>query len=114
MVKSITTVIFFWGGLNAGFSQENGAVINGNEKPFIAAPLGLAKGLPIEGTYQIAFKNGSAKHEIHEDILLQINEKRDAENTVIIAIDENTEIRILPYTTINSDDFVVVPTYVFE
>lgn len=105
------SVLFFSGEI---FSQEIDTVASKPVTPEQVGAIEFAKELPIEGTYQIVFKNGTPQYAISNEILFQVNEKRGFGAMVIINVDVNTEIRILPYQTIYSEDFVPVPTYIFE
>lgn len=70
--------------------------------------------IPKEGTYQIIFKNGTPQFTLGDEILFQVNHLRAYENVVIIYVDVNTQINIIPYKLIYDPNFVPLPTYVFE
>lgn len=98
-------IIFFLGCGYYAHSQETSPVIVKQESSFTAGTLAQARELPKEGTYEIIFKNGAAKREIEESVLLQINEKREYYHTVFIDVDANTQIKVLPFSVINSPEF---------
>jgi hypothetical protein len=74
----------------------------------------IANEVPKEGTYQIVFKNGTTQHPIDNQILFQVNHLRAYENVIIIYVDQNTQINVLPYEVIYDPNFIPVPTYIFE
>jgi len=52
--------------------------------------------------------------EIDNEILFTVNEKRKAEEVEYIIVDEQTKIKILPYSIIYAKDFTPVSTYITE
>jgi hypothetical protein len=97
-----------------GYSQTDSKEIYIEENITTSSEIAFAKELPKEGTYQIIYKATESAPTIANEILFTVNEKRKAEEVVYIIVDEQTKIKILPYSIIYAKDFVPVETYISE
>lgn len=68
-----------------------------------------------EGTYQvILFDNRMVEPVLNDEILHQIVDLRDSDEITFIQLSDYSEIRILPFSIINSDDFSPLEMYSYE
>ncbi|HEY9082180.1 MAG TPA: hypothetical protein VIN73_02515 [Vicingaceae bacterium] len=96
------------------YGQTEVSKIVEEEQTQTVSSISFAKELPKEGTYQIIYKATESTPTITNEILFTVNEKRKAEEVEYIIVDENTKIKILPYSIIYAKDFTPVATYITE
>lgn len=114
MKNLITTILFITITTSFLYSQNVVSKIVEEEQVQTASGISFAKELPKEGTYQIIYKATESIPSIANEILFTVNEKRKAEEVEYIIVDENTKIKILPYSIIYAKDFTPVATYITE
>jgi len=114
MKNLITTILLMT--ITTSFLYSQNAVVEIVEEEQIqtAGGISFAKELPKEGTYQIIYKATESIPSIDNEILLTVNEKRKAEEVEYIIVNEQTKIKILPYSIIYAKDFTPVATYITE
>lgn len=100
--------------INCCLSQNNVDYIVGNNEVQTNNLLSQANEFPTEGTYQIIATNESYINGITDQILYQINHKREVSNETTIVINANLKIRILPYDVIRSANFSPIKMYSYE
>jgi|TARA_R110000787_G_scaffold118649_2_gene229527 hypothetical protein len=110
----ITTVSFITFTTSFLYSQNNVSKTVEKEQVQTISEITFAKELPKEGTYQIIYKATERIPLIDNEILFTVNEKRKAEEVEYIIVDEQTKIKILPYSIIYAKDFTPVSTYITE
>ena len=96
------------------YGQTEVSKIVEEEQTQTVSSISFAKELPKEGTYQIIYRATESTPTITKEILFTVNEKRKAEEVEYIIVDENTKIKILPYSIIYAKDFTPVATYITE
>lgn len=110
----VTTIFFMTITTSFLYSQNEVSIIVEEEQTQTASGISFAKELPKEGTYQIIYKATESIPTIANEILFTVNEKRKAEEVEYIIVNEQTKIKILPYSIIYAKDFVPVATYITE
>lgn len=114
MKTLITTILLMTITTSFLYSQNEVVEIVEEEQTQTASTISFAKELPKEGTYQIIYKATESIPTIADEILFTVNEKRKAEEVEYIIVDEQTKIKILPYSIIYAKDFTPVATYITE
>lgn len=94
----------------AVFSQSTVSQNNAHEPSQIKEE----KGLPEEGTYQVIVTNEDIIANITREDLLQVESERKEDEITYITIDQYTKIKILPYNTIRSKDYIPLKKYSYE
>jgi hypothetical protein len=100
--------------INSCFSQNNTDQIVENNEIQTNSFLSQADELPTVGTYQIMATNETFISDITNQILYQVNYKREVSNETTIVINANLKIRILPYDVIRSANFSPIKMYSYE
>lgn len=63
-----------------------------------------------DGTYQLV-QTGKFREAIQDEVLVTIEQKRDAERVIYLKLSDNTEVMILPAAEISKPDFRPLPLY---
>jgi hypothetical protein len=69
---------------------------------------------PQKGTYQIISSNEDLMINISPELLAEIESNRDSENVTYYIINEYAKVKILPFKTIQSENFVPLKTFNYE